>query len=88
MILDHFARSSWTQTRAATTCTAAGRRRTCGPGGLLIGDNAYLFGRLLDDSDEARAMRRFHEEMAVDYDSVCVPTPDGLAVGVKVSPVA
>jgi caffeoyl-CoA O-methyltransferase len=55
-------------------------------GGLLIGDNAYLFGRLLEDSDEARAMRRFHEEMAVEFDSVCVPTPDGLAVGVKVAP--
>jgi caffeoyl-CoA O-methyltransferase len=57
-------------------------------GGLLIGDNAYLFGRLLEDSDEARAMRRFHEEMAANFDSVCVPTPDGLAVGVKVTPVA
>ncbi|MGD8317411.1 MAG: O-methyltransferase [Myxococcales bacterium] len=53
------------------------------PGGLLIGDNAYLFGRLLDDSDEARAMRRFHEEMAQNYDSVCIPTPDGLAVGIR-----
>ncbi len=57
-------------------------------GGLLIGDNAYLFGRLLEDSDEARAMRRFHEEMAINFDSVCVPTPDGLAVGLKVAPVA
>ena len=55
-------------------------------GGLLIGDNAYLFGRLLEDSEEARAMRRFHEEMALNYRSVCVPTPDGLAVGVKVEP--
>jgi caffeoyl-CoA O-methyltransferase len=53
------------------------------PGGLLIGDNAYLFGRLLDDSDEAKAMRRFHEEMARHYRSVCIPTPDGLAVGVR-----
>ena len=58
------------------------------PGGLLIGDNAYLFGRLLDESDEAKAMRRFHEEMARDYRSVCVPTPDGLAVGVRVDPEA
>ena len=33
-------------------------------GGLLIGDNAYLFGRLLEDSEDARAMRRFHQEMA------------------------
>lgn len=57
-------------------------------GGLLIGDNAYLFGRLLEDSEEGRAMRRFHEEMASHFDSVCVPTPDGLAVGVKLTPVA
>lgn len=53
------------------------------PGGLLIGDNAYLFGRLLDQSEDAQAMRRFHEEMASNYRSVCVPTPDGLAVGIR-----
>jgi caffeoyl-CoA O-methyltransferase len=53
------------------------------PGGLLLGDNAYLFGRLLDDSDEARAMRRFHEQAAAGFDSVCIPTPDGLLLGVK-----
>jgi caffeoyl-CoA O-methyltransferase len=52
-------------------------------GGLLIGDNAYLFGRLLEQSDDARAMRRFHEEMATNYRSVCIPTPDGLAVGIR-----
>jgi caffeoyl-CoA O-methyltransferase len=53
------------------------------PGGLLVGDNAYLFGRLLEDSREARAMRRFHEEMAQSYHSVCIPTPDGLALGIR-----
>jgi caffeoyl-CoA O-methyltransferase len=58
------------------------------PGGLLIADNAYLFGRLLGDSDEARAMRRFHEEMAGNYRSVCLPTPDGLAVGIRHDPKA
>jgi caffeoyl-CoA O-methyltransferase len=52
-------------------------------GGLLLGDNAYLFGRLLDGSPEAAAMRRFHEEAAAAFDSVCAPTPDGLLVGVK-----
>ena len=55
-------------------------------GGLLIGDNAYLFGRLLEESDDARAMRSFHEEMARSYRSVCIPTPDGLAVGMRVDP--
>jgi caffeoyl-CoA O-methyltransferase len=57
-------------------------------GGLLIADNAYLFGRLLEQSDDARAMRRFHEEMASSYLSVCVPTPDGLAVGIRLDPKA
>jgi caffeoyl-CoA O-methyltransferase len=52
-------------------------------GGLVIGDNAYLFGELLDDTERGRAMRGFHELVAVHCDSVCVPTPDGLVVGIK-----
>lgn len=52
-------------------------------GGLLIGDNAYLFGRLLDSSEEAESMRVFHEETAAHFHSVCLPTPDGLVVGLK-----
>jgi caffeoyl-CoA O-methyltransferase len=52
-------------------------------GGLVIGDNAYLFGGLMDDSDSGKAMRAFHERVARDCDSVCVPTPDGLVVGIK-----
>jgi caffeoyl-CoA O-methyltransferase len=53
------------------------------PGGLLLGDNAYLFGELLDDSDRGRAMRGFHELVAGACDSVCIPTPDGLVLGIK-----
>jgi caffeoyl-CoA O-methyltransferase len=53
------------------------------PGGLVLGDNAYLFGELLDDSDRGRAMRRFHELVAAHCDSVCAPTPDGLVIGIK-----
>ncbi len=53
------------------------------PGGLVIGDNAYLFGELLEDSDRGRAMRAFHEHVARTCESVCVPTPDGLVVGIK-----
>jgi len=53
------------------------------PGGLVLGDNAYLFGELLDDSDRGRAMRGFHELVAAGCDSVCAPTPDGLVVGIK-----
>ena len=52
-------------------------------GGLLLGDNAFLFGRLLEASDEAAAMRRFHEQAAVHFHTVCVPTPDGLLLGMK-----
>jgi len=53
-------------------------------GGLLIGDNAFYFGELLNESKpEAAAMRRFHEQAAERFDSVCVPTPDGMLLGVK-----
>ncbi|HQQ76512.1 MAG TPA: O-methyltransferase [Thermoanaerobaculia bacterium] len=52
-------------------------------GGLLIGDNAFLFGRLLEDSAEAAAMRRFHEEARETFDTVCLPTLDGMLVGVR-----
>ena len=52
------------------------------PGGLLVADNAYLFGNLLEDESSARAMRAFHEETARVFQSVCVPTPDGMVVGV------
>lgn len=53
------------------------------PGGLVIGDNAYLFGELLEDGARGVAMRRFHELVAGHCDSVCAPTPDGLVVGIK-----
>lgn len=52
-------------------------------GGLVIGDNSYLFGELLEDAERGRAMRAFHELVAAACDSVCVPTPDGLVVGIK-----
>ncbi|MBV8759316.1 MAG: O-methyltransferase [Deltaproteobacteria bacterium] len=52
-------------------------------GGLILGDNAYLFGELLEDSDRGRAMRSFHEQIAAACESVCAPTPDGLVIGIK-----
>ncbi len=52
-------------------------------GGLLVGDNAYLFGQLLEDSAEAAAMRRFHEEAREAFDTVCLPTPDGMLLGLR-----
>ncbi|HEY8429894.1 MAG TPA: O-methyltransferase [Sandaracinaceae bacterium] len=58
--------------------------RHLAPGGLLVADNAYFFGRLLDPHDaDAAAMRRFHREAAQVLLTACVPTPDGLLVGVK-----
>ena len=53
------------------------------PGGLVIGDNAYLFGELTADTHLGRAMREFHELVAAACESVCIPTPDGLVVGIK-----
>lgn len=53
------------------------------PGGLVLGDNAYLFGELLGDSDRGRAMRAFHELVAAHCDSVCATTPEGLVIGIK-----
>lgn len=52
-------------------------------GGLLIADNVYFFGRLLDDSEGGRAMRAFHERAAIDFDTCCLPTPDGMLLGVR-----
>ncbi|MDQ7008077.1 MAG: O-methyltransferase [Acidobacteriota bacterium] len=57
------------------------------PGGLVIADNAYLFGHLappppgLDDSHaaERRAVLELHRLFA-QRTSACLPTPDGLAV--------
>lgn len=53
------------------------------PGGLLIADNAYVFGNLLGDSAAGRSVKRLHEEVAQGFHSVCVPTPDGLLVAIK-----
>ena len=52
-------------------------------GGLLLADNSYLFGRLLGEEPAAAAMRRFHEAVPDAFDSTCVPTPDGLVVGIR-----
>ena len=64
--------------------------RVLRPGGLLIGDNAYLFGYLDGREPDGeggvspaaiRSMQGFHRLLAERYESVCLPTPDGLAVG-------
>jgi len=57
--------------------------RNLRPGGLLLGDNAFYSGKLLGEGPGAVAMRRFHELLRDHCDSVCIPTPDGLALGIK-----
>lgn len=55
-------------------------------GGLLIGDNTYLFGRLAGVEPveaDIRSMRAFHEVLAKEFVGVCIPTPDGMSVGIK-----
>ncbi len=59
-------------------------------GGLVLADNAYLFGYLAGREPTARAsaediaaMRRFHRMLAARCThATVIPTPDGLAVGV------
>ncbi|HWN70315.1 MAG TPA: class I SAM-dependent methyltransferase, partial [Haliangium sp.] len=52
-------------------------------GGLLIADNAYVFGNLLADTAAGRSVRQMHEEAARHFHSVCIPTPDGLLLAIK-----
>jgi caffeoyl-CoA O-methyltransferase len=58
------------------------------PGGLVMVDNAFAFGQLLDEHPKDRevgAVRAFNEVMASErrLQSVIVPIGDGLWVGVK-----
>lgn len=64
-------------------------------GGVVLGDNAFLFGECIDDPATARperraairAMREFHAELARPggrFRATIVPTGEGLAVAVKI----
>ncbi|TAK20689.1 MAG: O-methyltransferase [Chloroflexota bacterium] len=60
------------------------------PGGLVIGDNTYFFGRLAGvasrDAAEEKAisaMRAFHQLVAREFHGVVLPTLEGLTVGVR-----
>ena len=61
--------------------------RNLRPGGLLLADNAYLFGLLADDDLEHAAARKSviatHRLLAEHFVAACIPTPDGMAVGVR-----
>lgn len=53
-------------------------------GGLLIGDNAFYFGKLLDPEEvAAKNMRSFHETAATWKASTCLPTPDGMLLAIR-----
>jgi predicted O-methyltransferase YrrM len=60
-------------------------------GGVVIADNAYVFGYLAGREPDGRAgreaiesVRRFHEMLAAECAAaMTLPTPDGLAVGIK-----
>lgn len=59
------------------------------PGGLVIADNAFLFGALAEPdrrSPEARAMDDVHRRLARggEFRATVLPTGEGLAVGVRV----
>jgi caffeoyl-CoA O-methyltransferase len=60
-------------------------------GGAVIGDNAFLFGRLPDPptgdgAASTRAMQSFHETLASSglFRATVFPTGEGLAVGIRV----
>lgn len=60
-------------------------RRILRPGGLLLVDNAFAFGRLLDEDCEdasVLALRAFNDALAADqdFDGVMLPLGDGLWV--------
>jgi len=53
------------------------------PGGLLVADNVYFFGRLMTEETGAVAMREFHRLVQADFDTACLPTPDGMLLGLR-----
>jgi caffeoyl-CoA O-methyltransferase len=59
------------------------------PGGLVVLDNAFLFGHVVDEAPGAdwapsvAAMREAHELLARRFRATMLPTGEGLAVGVK-----
>ncbi|MBV8881144.1 MAG: hypothetical protein JO332_14355, partial [Planctomycetaceae bacterium] len=56
-------------------------------GGLVLGDNSFAFGEIVDGrSAGARAMREFNEELAQGgrFRATLLPTGEGLSLGVKV----
>jgi caffeoyl-CoA O-methyltransferase len=64
--------------------------RNLRPGGVVVGDNAFLFGELPQalgpqPSPAARAMHAFHARLAQsgEFRATVLPTGEGMAVGVR-----
>lgn len=59
------------------------------PGGLLVADNAFWRGRILEEADEAdaatRALQEFNRTLAghASFDATILPVGDGVAIGVR-----
>lgn len=59
------------------------------PGGLVLCDNAFLFGHVVDDAPAAdwaapvAAMRRAHALLTQRFRATMIPTGEGLAMGVR-----
>jgi caffeoyl-CoA O-methyltransferase len=57
-------------------------------GGMVLGDNAFLFGEIVDDPGGERSgyMIEFHRQLAQGgrFRSTILPTGEGLALGVKI----
>ncbi len=64
-------------------------QRLLRPGGVLLADNVFWQGRILDDSDEAdaatRALQDFNRALAGHdhFDATILPVGDGVAVAVR-----
>ena len=61
------------------------------PGGIVLLDNAFLFGHLAEtpkgnNAGEVKAMQEVHETLATGgkWRATVIPTGEGLAVGVKI----
>ena len=83
--------SSSTPTRRATRATSTGRRSNLRSGGIVLLDNAFLFGHLPeaprgDRAASIKAMQTVHETLARGglFRATVLPTGEGLAMGVRV----
>jgi caffeoyl-CoA O-methyltransferase len=62
-------------------------------GGVILADNAYLFGELVENPADApppekrlverEAVQGLHRFLAEHCTAACMPTPDGMAIGLK-----